>query len=283
MSMMLPSADKRSAWFVNFGAKQTNSATTRPSLAKPPALRLFCFPFAGGSAAIYKDWAKSFGVDNGVEVCAVQLPGRGARMNEPLIDNSDLLIEQLLTEITPLLDVPYAFFGHSMGAHVAWELTRALRVANLPQPKLLIVSARAAPQVKRKYEPIHDLPEAEFIREIGKLKGTPEEILRNPELMEIVSPILRADFKVIETWQYRSQTPLTVPIVALRGEHDKGVNKEANSAWQQQTSIELIERELPGGHFFIVAAQQLVLAEVKNALNQFILKPKINPRVTALI
>ena len=261
MSMMLPSADKRSAWFVNFGAKQINSATTRPPLAKPPALRLFCFPFAGGSAAIYKDWAKSFGVDNGVEVCAVQLPGRGARMNEPLIDNSDLLIEQLLTEITPLLDVPYAFFGHSMGAHVAWELTRALRVAKLPQPKLLIVSARAAPQVKRKYEPI----------------------LRNPELMEIVSPILRADFRVIETWQYRPQTPLTVPIVALRGEHDKGVNQEANSAWQQQTSIELIERELPGGHFFIVAAQQLVLAEVKNALNQFILKPKINPRVTALI
>ncbi|PCJ16879.1 MAG: putative thioesterase [Gammaproteobacteria bacterium] len=264
--------DIKKPWFTTFGAQLSR-----------PKLRLFCFPYAGGSAALYKDWSKSLAANNAIELCAVQLPGRGARIGESLIDNGDLLIERLVTAIRPLLDVPCVFFGHSMGAQVAWELTRALREEKLPQPKVLMVSGRSAPQLNRQREPIHHLPEAEFIQALGKLQGTPDELLQNAELMEFVGPMLRADFKVIETWQYRPQTPLRVPIVALGGEQDEGVGRDGISAWQHQTSIDLVERELPGGHFFITSAQDLVLAEVKSALNKFVFKSEINPRVTSLV
>lgn len=264
------SRSKNNSWFVNFGTK-----------VESPALRLFCFPYAGGSATIYKDWAKT--IANDVELNAVQLPGRGVRIREPLIQDYETLVSGLLAAIKPLTDVPFVFFGHSMGAQVAWELARYLRKAGLPLPKVLIVSARSAPHVKSQRKPFHQLPEREFIEKVKTLNGIPEEALRHQELMDIVSPILRADFKVIETWNYQPEVPLPMQMVTFRGENDTGVKPESVAAWRELSSRRLIEKTFPGNHFFINSVTNRVLEEVNAIINQFARNANDNPIITASV
>ena len=229
-----------------------------------PRIRLFCFSYAGGNAATYRDWHTR--LPEGVEVCSVQLPGRGNRFKEKAITHLDTLLNSLLPEIEPYTATPYAFFGHSMGAQVAFELARKLRDKGCPEPKCLIVSGRRAPQRHAKSKPLYTLPETEFREEIRRLNGTPEEALNNPELMDLVSPILRADFQLIETWMYQPSDPISAPVMALGGVKDSQVSMDDLEEWSKVTKGPFCLELFSGDHFFINQVTDSLLSTVSNAI-----------------
>ena len=236
---------------------------TRPVDA--PKLRLFCFSYAGGNASTYRDWHKLLPRD--VEVCSVQLPGRGSRFKERAYTTLSSLLDALQQAIVPHIDVPYAFFGHSMGAQLAYELARRLRDSGCREPSCLIVSGRRAPQRPPRNKPIHTLPEGEFREEIRRLNGTPDEALNNPELMDIVSPILRADCQVVETWEYQVSEPINVPLLALGGVKDKQVSLEDLEDWRSVTRGPFTLELFSGDHFFINQVTDSLLNTISQALD----------------
>jgi medium-chain acyl-[acyl-carrier-protein] hydrolase len=234
----------------------TNNVIDSPWLTCPTpqpqaSLRLFCFPYAGGSATIYRTWAKSLPAS--VEVCAVQLPGRGKRVSEPPFTRLTALIEALAEALVPYLKQrPYAFFGHSMGALISFELTRHLRRTH-PQlvPQKLFLSGRRAPSVVNSEPPTYDLPEAQFIETLHNLNGTPREVMEHPELMQLVLPLLRADFSVCETYEYKTGTPLATPLSVYGGLQDTEVTREQLEAWRTETNGAFSLRMFPGDHFYL--------------------------------
>lgn len=197
----------------------------------------------------------------------MQLPGRGARFKEKAFTDLDSLLNTLVPEIKRYTGTPYAFFGHSMGAQVAFELVRRLRDAGCEQPKCLIVSGRRAPQEGRKSKPIHNLPEAEFREEIKRLNGTPQEALNNPELMDLVSPVLRADFQVIETWEYQPSDPIDTPVLALGGIKDDMVSLDELEEWRKITKGPFCLELFSGDHFFINQVTDSLLNTVRQAID----------------
>ncbi|MBF1990183.1 thioesterase II family protein [Fischerella thermalis] len=212
-------------------------------------IRLFCFPYAGGSANIFRRWSNH--LPNTIEVCAVELPGRGMRIKLPPFTQLEPLITELASVLKPKLDKPFAFFGHSMGGLVSFELALLLRKKYGINPNHLFVSAHRAPQLVDPKPPIHNLPEAEFIAELRRLNGTPQTLLENEELMQLFLPILRADFAVLETYVYTQQAPLNIPITAFGGLEDQEVSRDQIQAWQEQTSASFALHMFPGDHFFL--------------------------------
>ena len=196
-------------------------------------LRLFCFPFAGGNAALFRPWQAILGPE--IALSAVQLPGRGARVFEPPYVDLDLLVAALQQQIRPWLDRPFAFFGHSLGALVAFELTRALRRAGLPMPCALWVSGAEGPQTREIRHRLHDLKPADFTAALRDYGGTPQEVLDEEELMALLSPGLRADFALSERYVYRPQPPLDVPLHLLRGEDDPYVDARRAAGWSLES------------------------------------------------
>lgn len=227
-------------------------------------MRLFCFPFAGGGASFYRAWIERLSPD--VQVLPVQLPGREARMRETSHDRIEPLVASLAGVLGPHLDQPYAFFGHSMGALIAFELARELRRRHAPPPASLLVSGHRAPQLPRRTAARHALPEPALVAELRRLGGTPPEVLAHPELMALLLPLLRADFAVVETYAYRDEPPLDCPIVAFGGLDDEDAGQAQMSAWQAQTRDALALHMFPGGHFFLNDARDAVLGLVSRAL-----------------
>lgn len=230
------------------------------------ALRLFCFHYAGGNANIFRSWYKN--LPQQIEVLPVELPGHGTRLREGLFNDLPSLVEEIGKAIVTSLDKPFAFFGHSMGALISFELARFLRRHRLRLPEHLFVSAHIAPHLQGKHEPIHNLPDDEFIRELRSLNGTSDEVLRNRELMALLQPVLRADFKVCETYQFRKQPPLNIPITAFGGMEDNDVTETELKAWQEHTTSDFKLQMLPGDHFFIHSQQ----AEILKIVSQEILR-----------
>lgn len=222
-------------------------------------LRLFCFPYAGGNALIYRKWQEAFPAASGVEVLPVQLPGRGNRLNEPAFTRWEPLVEALAEALSPHFDRPFAFFGHSMGALLAFELARLLHQRGQPGPQLLFASGSPAPHLRSDDPPTYDLPDAEFIDELRRLKGTPTQVLEHPELMQLMMPLLRADFAVTQTYVYRESPPLTCPFIIFGGQEDEEVRGEKISAWCELTAGGCSLRVLEGGHFFIHTAEAQLL------------------------
>jgi medium-chain acyl-[acyl-carrier-protein] hydrolase len=227
-------------------------------------LRLFCFPYAGGGASAYRGWAAALPPD--LEVCPVQLPGRESRLREPSFDRSGPLIEALADALAAHLDMPFVFFGHSMGALLSFELARELRRRKGPLPLHLFVSGRRAPQVPAREEPIHDLPEPEFLAELRQLNGTPEEVLQHTELMRLLIPVLRADFAVNETYVFHPGEPLDLGISAFGGLGDEEVTREDLVGWSEHARGIFRLRMLPGDHFFLHSARDLVTESVARDL-----------------
>lgn len=252
MSYLPPASAYTTPWIVRIGG------------AVEPRLRLFCFPYAGGGASVYRLWQRSLPAD--VEVCAIQLPGRESRFAEPLYHQLTPLITNLAPAVEPLLDRPFVFFGHSLGALIAFELARYLRKVQQPEPKRLLVSARGAPQLPVREKKVHALPEAEFITSLYELGGTPQAVLENRELMEMMSPLLRADFEIYERYIYTAEPPLSYPLIAFGGEQDNDVSLEALLAWQQQTSAGFISHTFADGHFFINTSREQLLPLVQRYL-----------------
>ena len=227
-------------------------------------LRLFCFPYAGGGASAYRGWGAALPAD--VEVCPVQLPGRESRLREPAIDRPGPLIQALADALQAHLGLPFAFFGHSMGAMLSFELTRELRRRGGPLPLRLFVSGRRAPQVPAREEDIHDLPEPEFLAKLRELNGTPEEVLQHAELMRLLIPVLRADFAVNETYVFRPEEPLDLGISAFGGMGDAEVSREDIVGWSEHARGAFRLRMLPGDHFFLHGARDLLTESVARDL-----------------
>jgi medium-chain acyl-[acyl-carrier-protein] hydrolase len=220
-------------------------------------LRLFCFPYAGGTALVYRTWP--FGLPASVEVCAIQLPGHGNRLREPLIDRLPPLLSALMEQLAPYLDKPFAFFGHSMGALISFELARLLRREHQRGPEHLFVSGHRAPQKKREEKRTFELPQAEFIEELRRLNGTPREVFEHPELIDLMTPVLRADFAISQTYEYVDESPLDCAITAFGGLRDVDVTREHLEAWGTQTTGDFTVRMFPGDHFFLNSARASLL------------------------
>lgn len=220
-------------------------------------MRLFCFPYAGGNAMVYRTWAQKLPAN--VEVVGVQLPGRGSRTHEPPLSRLSDLVELLGSALAGSLNEPFAFFGHSMGALVAFELARLLRREGHARPCHMFISGRSAPQLSPTHRPLYNLPTNELMQELKQLEGTPREVLEHPELMALMLPVLRADFSICDTYEYTEAAPLECPISAFGGFQDFDVPRENLEAWREQTSSSFTLRMLPGNHFFLHSNETLLL------------------------
>lgn len=221
----------------------------RPAPNSSAALQLFCFPFAGGGTATYRPWLKYLHRD--IELITVQLPGRGSLLEHRPFDTMLDLVAELSAHIKGTIEKPYVFFGHSLGSKIAFELARELLRQHCPLPIHFFASGAGAPFKPRTAAMIHQLPDAEFIRRIGALNGTPEKILQNEELMRFMLPVLRADFKLIETYLGDRSCELPIPLSILGGEHDEAIARDDLLAWQEVFHTATDVKFFPGGHFFI--------------------------------
>jgi medium-chain acyl-[acyl-carrier-protein] hydrolase len=227
---------------------------TRPTAR----LRLFCLPYAGGAASAYRGWVETLPSD--VDVCPVQLPGRGSRFREAPFRRVADLVPALAEGLVPLLDLPFAIFGHSMGAVVAFELARELRRRGARAPVLLGLSGHQAPRRPDAKPPFSHLPDAEFLEEVRRrYDGIPPEVLAEEELLQLLLPVLRADIQALETYAYEEEPALDCAISCFGGEDDPHVSLEDLEAWRDETHGPLRVRTFPGGHFFVESARAQVL------------------------
>jgi len=253
------------------GMMSRPGAAARPSpwvvLPQPnpqARLRLFCFPYAGGGASIYAPWSRLLPPE--IEIAAVQLPGRESRIGERAISDLGELTAAMGAALAPFMDRPFAFFGHSNGGLMAFALTRLLRREGRTLPLRLIASGRPAPQVTLDAPTTYDLPEAEFHDTLRRFAGTPEEVLQNREIMELITPMLRADFQLGEAYAYTPEPPLSIPLAAYGGVQDLEVPGWSIEAWRDQAAGEFRSVMFPGGHFFINENRPEVLQELTRDL-----------------
>lgn len=249
-------------------ARITSPWFTCPKPDPNARLRLFCFPYAGGGAAIYRGWENY--LPSGVEVYAVQPPGRGNRFREPALATMDALVGAVANEMQPLLDRPVALFGHSVGAFASFEMAHRLADRFGVNIRHLFVSGARGPQLPRNRKNIHDLSEEDFITELKTLNGTPPEVLDHPELMRMVSATLRADFAVAETYRVSHKPPLNCPITVFGGLDDTLAAREDLEAWKVYTSKSFNLWQLPGDHFFIHTSDSLILPILSRELGRLI-------------
>ena len=221
------------------------------------SLRLFCFPCAGGSSFIFRTWSDY--LPSNVEVCAIELPGRGRQIKLAPFNRLEPLVKAIASSIQPYLDRPFCLFGHSMGGLISFELARLLRQKYGILPQCLFVSGHRAPQIPDPDPPIHNLPEAALLEQLRHLNGTPAAVLENAELMQLFLPILRADFAVLETYVYTPQAPLECAIATFGGLEDSRVSYQQLQAWQQHTKTSFSLHVFPGDHFFLHSAQPILL------------------------
>ncbi|MBA3947795.1 MAG: thioesterase [Herpetosiphonaceae bacterium] len=236
----------------------------RPNLGA--RLRLFCLPYAGGGALTFRPWQQL--LPREVELCLIHLPGREQRLAEPALPSLPALVEALTPKLLPWLDRPFALFGHSMGGLISFEVVRELRRQQQTEPSCLFLSAIRAPQLRPREAPVHQLPTAAFLERLRQLNGTPEEVLSNPELVEVMLPALRADFELFERYQYLPAESLTCPLTVFGGLQDRDVTREDLMAWREQTSDRFELRMLPGDHFFINTHRPLLLQLLATALQR---------------
>jgi medium-chain acyl-[acyl-carrier-protein] hydrolase len=226
---------------------------------------MLCFPFAGGSASTYRPWRPVL-ARHGIYVMPVQLPGREKRIHEHPFTDMKPLVAAALEALVPLPGPKRVLFGHSMGALVAFELTRSLALSRLPGPDLLIISSCCAPHVRRLRPFTHKLPDQELAAMLREYQGTTAEVLDDPELMRVLLPALRADLQLFETYGYEPGRLLDCPIVAIGGEADPYVNTQELDAWRELTAGPFNRFLLPGGHFYLLEPQQLLAAIVREVI-----------------
>lgn len=242
-----------SRWFLRFN----------PNPA--PRLRLFCFPYAGGGPHMFRSWPRQ--LPNDIEVCTPLLPGRGSRLREAPLTRLSFVVECLTCFIGPLLNVPFAFYSHSLGALMGFELARSLRRAALREPAHLFVSGCRAPHLPGLGTPRHQLSDPELLEELRRLNGTPLEVLESPELMQLLLPLVRADFEAFETYSYVIEEPFACPISAFGGAGDPEVSPGDLKEWQRHTTSDFSLQILEGDHFFIHQHERLLLRTIDQSLS----------------
>lgn len=231
-------------------------------------LRLFCFPFAGGGGAAYRGWAAQ--LPGTVEVWTAQLPGRESRLAETPFTDMKSLVAAMAPALLPSLNLPFAFFGHSMGTLVSFELTRFLRRHYGLQPLHLLVSGHRAPHLPDPDPHIHALPDELFFQEVMRFNGTPPELFANEELARIFMPILRADLSVCENYVYAHEDPLHVPITVFGGSEDDGASLQELEAWCELTTEVCTVHQFPGDHFYLRAERDALLEKLNSILKRHV-------------
>ena len=234
---------------------------------KPHALmRIFCFPYAGGGASVFRQWSEE--LPSNVEVISVRLPGRETRIDESPIASLDQLLKSLYQNIIPFCNKPFMFFGHSNGALICYELALLMRRRELETlPITLVLSAKIPPHVPGDDKKRSILSDDEFIFELKELNGTPKELLENRELMEMLLPMIRADFSLTEGHIFQKDIILDCPVSVFYGSEDN-ISKQQIMAWQDLFREQVNFYEFTGGHFFIHEQR----AEVLSVLNSVIKK-----------
>jgi surfactin synthase thioesterase subunit len=227
--------------------------------------RLFCFPHAGGGLSMFQSWPAR--LPTFLDVCSVALAGRDTRIREAPVTAIPALVAEVLAAIAPALDLPFAFFGHSMGAIVAFELARALRRRGAPRPSLLAIAAHTAPNFEHR-NPIRDLPDASFVAELQRLAGDADDALHDPELVELFLPVLRADVTLCETYRWTEEPPLECPMVAFGGCDDPEVTPGDLAEWRFHTTGSFKIEILAGGHFFVRSEVPSLLERLCSHLGQ---------------
>lgn len=226
--------------------KINNPWILQPKLSHSTSLNLICFPPGGCGASIFNSWSKY--LPSGLAISAVQLPGRETRFKEVAFSNMALLISELLISLLPYVkNVPFAVFGHSVGALIAFEFVRQLYQNHLPSPEYLIVSGRRAPHIPLD-KILHLQADSALIEELRLIGGTSNLILDDPELMSLFLPIVRADFTINETYQVFNEFSVNCPILAMGGYDDPLVNQDFLEQWRQYTTGEFEAVMLSGGH-----------------------------------
>ena len=238
-----------------------------------PKARVFCFPHAGGAAAAFRLWPQ--GLPQDLEVLAVQLPGRGNRWKELAVGSIPAIVEALLPAMLPHMNMPFAFFGHSMGSMVAYALACELVRRGGPLPAHLFVSARRPPRVTDALPPVHALPDDEFVAEVNRrYSAIPPEVAREAELMALLLPSLRADLRALETFEAPAATPLPFPVSAFGGTDDRCTPAFHLEAWREETRAAFRMRLFAGGHFYVDSRRDEVLAEVSAALGPVLIEAR---------
>lgn len=237
-------------------------AYTHP--APEAALRLICLPCAGGSATGYRAFVDA--LHPVADVYPIELPGHGLRMREPAFSKIDPLVEALFSNVIAPMEPPYAFFGHSMGALVAFELARKTQREGVPPPEYLFVSAHRAPQLPNPDPTKHLLPDAALVAHLRDLEGTPPEVLAHPDLLAMVLPTLRADLTLLNTYDYVAGPRLTTPILALGGIADAMIGRSQLTAWGELTEGPFSVRQFPGGHFYLDKGHPMLMQVLQRAL-----------------
>ncbi len=235
------------------------------------ALRLFFFPHAGGSARWFRAWPKRLPVN--VACYGIQLPGRGERLREPPLTSLGMVIDNLTIEMQPWLRAPFGFFGHSMGALIAFELTRRLQALRAPTPMHLFVSGRGAPHLTSTRQRLYDLPDDELVEELARLGGVPDFVRAHAELMRMIIPTLRADLSVVQTHVFAPGPRLGCPITALGGTRDADVPVDHIAAWHDYTTRVFGMHMIDGDHFFVDTAVTRVCAILAEMLSHAVHTP----------
>lgn len=229
-------------------------------------LKLLCFPYAGGTSSLFRLWHLQ--LPEQVELAAIRLPGRAERASEPPITEWPELVRRVSASLDGVLDRPFVFFGHSLGALVGFEVARWLRRHRGIAPERLLVAARRAPHIPDTEPSTWDRDDEGFVARLRELKGTPPAILESPEVLELLAPRLRADFKLVDTYAYRSEPPLDCPIVAFGGAQDEESLEGRLDGWALHTSGRFTKHVLPGDHFFIHSRERDLLAVVGAELSR---------------
>lgn len=224
-----------------------------------PALRLFVFPHAGSGATPYRVLAP--GLPPWVELHAILLPGRESLFTATPYRSMRPLTEALVSVLSPKLDLPFMFFGHSFGGHVAFAMARALRARGAAAPRALVVSSSRAPHLPLGRVPLHDLPRPRLLEELRRYGGTPAAVLANDELMDLFLPPLRTDLAIYETHAFEPEAPLSIPITAFGGRQDHATLPEQIDPWREHTSAAFTTRIFEGGHFYWLEQSKAAFVE----------------------
>lgn len=220
--------------------------------------RVILLPHAAGSASFFRQWARA--LPDHIEAVAVQYPGREERIGDNMIDTMEALVTQLAPQLSQVLDKPYVLFGHSMGGAIAYELYRQLEQLGLPLPEHLVISAIEGPS-RHHTGNLHQQDDQALIQEMQRLDGTRVDLEAFPELADMILPLMRNDYRLIETYQpVQHKKPIKTAITVLTGDEDKELDVGDAEAWKQETTGSFAIKSFSGGHFYLVPQQDEVIA-----------------------
>ncbi len=245
-----------------------NAWVTCPNPQPQAAVRLFCLPFAGGGASVYRGWGKELGPT--IEVCPIQIPGRENRFSETAHRDINTLAPAIASQLQFYIDTPYLIYGHSMGALVTFEVLRILQQKGQPLPSIAILGAHRAAHLPPKRRPMSELDDEAFIEKLTTFGGFPKEVLESEELLKFVMPTLRADFTLCDSYAHQPDDKLDCPLVLVAGKHDQEVGPQDMQPWDEHTSHSARLVTLDAGHFFLKTHQAELMQIIRQCASSIL-------------